>query len=81
MTILNRSELALTSSLEELARIRGALSENGIEYAIKTRNLAVNRGWITNTARAEQFSIEYRFFVHKDDLERALAAIGGRLGV
>lgn len=70
ITIFNRRELFVTLSMEKQLEVRQLLSEAGIDYVLRTKSL-------TGGGHSGQFGIhssvalEYRFYVHKEDEERA----------
>lgn len=78
LTIFNRKELRISYSMEEQARIRDLLSENHIDYQIKTVNRRSPSSFSAGTrARTGSFgenpelAYEYIIYVKKDDLEKA----------
>ena len=76
ITIFNRHELLVTLDMNRQAEIRDILASNNIKYVIKTINLqhthlAGNRRIRTgNIGIQEEYSYEYRIFVHKRDYEK-----------
>lgn len=79
VTIFNRKELILTSSMDTRAKVKAVLSDNLIEYTIKTKNLLANRGVSrgrTGTAFINlDAAYEYKVYVRKEDYERAVMLI------
>lgn len=76
----NRSQLLATCDLEELNQVREALMEADIEcqYRMKTMK---NPAFFSETRRAKSesigirtdISVQYKLYVHKNDLNRAKA--------
>ena len=82
MNIFNRKELATTFSMQEQAKIQQILSENNIEYAIKTVNrkspsplAAGSRTTTVTLGENLETELEYIFYVKKDQKEQAKAAL------
>ncbi len=77
ITLFNRKELIITMEMKRQAEVRSILSENGIEYIVKTTNLQ-SAPFFGNT-RAHtgifginpDYSYEYKIYVHKKDFEKA----------
>ncbi len=83
ITIFNRRELCITYSMGEQAEIRDILSQNNIEYRVRTTNRmsssAFGRGMRGSTGSYGQnmgLNYEYTFYVHKKDYEQAKYVIG-----
>lgn len=63
------------------ADVRAILSGNKIPYVIKTTNLqssaviGSHRGRVGNFGIDQDYSYEYKIYVHKDDYDRALRLI------
>lgn len=71
ITLFNRREVRITRSLEEEAKISGALQNAGIETRVLTNsmtNLGRYRGGIGINP---DFAYEYRIYVKKSDYEMA----------
>ena len=81
LTIFSRKELMVTMDSNRQAEIRKILSQNGIDYIIKTINLQnsgaldSSRGHTGNTGIDQSYSYEYKIYVHKTDYETALGLI------
>ena len=81
ITIFNRKELLVTMDINKQANIRDILSANNISYVIKTTNLqnsqfaGSRRGQIGNFRINQDYSYEYKIYVHKNDYDRALYLI------
>ena len=77
LTIFNRQELIITMDMNRQADIRKILSQNEIEYTVKTTNLQSptaidSRRGITGSFGINQdYSYEYKIYVHKKDYDRA----------
>ena len=82
ITLWNRREAAITLDMREQAEIRRLLSDHGIRYTVRVRNLG-GSGFGGDRRRMGSFgqdltqSYEYHIYVHKDDIEAALALIHG----
>lgn len=84
ITIFNRRELCITYSMKRQSEIRNALSDNNIDYQIKTVNRMspspVSRGIRAKTGSFGQnphINYEYIFYVRKTDYDIAKRAISG----
>lgn len=77
ITIFNRKELIVTTEMNRQAQVRDILSQNGIDYTVKTTNLQTapivgsSRGRVGSFGINQNYSYEYKIYVHKKDLERA----------
>lgn len=74
LTIFNRRELITTFSMETQAKVREALSQNGIDYHIKTHSHSsgtYSRGRTGSYGINSEHAYEYIIYVHKSDYERA----------
>lgn len=77
ITIFNRKELLVTMDFNEQADVREILSANRIPYVIKTTNLqsspaiGSHRGRIGNFGINQDYSYEYKIYIHKNDYDRA----------
>ena len=77
ITLFNRKELVITMEFNRQAEVRKILSENKIEYTVKTSNLqsvplfGQPRGHIGSFGINPNYSYEYKIYVHKNDFERA----------
>jgi len=82
--IFNRKELCVTMDMQRQTKIRDILHANNIEYDLKTTNLASSssipggRGRTYTSDFNIKHSYEYKFYVKKEDYEKALHLIGGR---
>ena len=81
ITIFNRKELLITMDMSRQSNVRDILSANGIDYIIKVINLqstsAVGsiRGRIGNLGINQDYSYEYKIYVHRKDYDYALKLI------
>ncbi|MBQ2888557.1 MAG: hypothetical protein IJE29_06550 [Firmicutes bacterium] len=81
ITIFNRKELLITMDMNYLSNVRDILSANGIEYTVKVTNLQSASAIDSNRARVGSFGInqnysyEYKIYVHKKDYDNALRSI------
>ncbi len=76
ITLFNRRELTITDSMERQAEIRELLSKHHIDYKMTVSNRG--GGQSRGSFRLNMdYIYEYRFYVHKDNLELAQAAIHG----
>ena len=77
LTVFNRKELIITLDMDQQADIRRILSENGIDYEVKTTNLqnaavvGSSRGRLGSFGIDQDYTYEYKFFVHRKDYDRA----------
>ncbi|MBR4703305.1 MAG: hypothetical protein IKO91_05620 [Oscillospiraceae bacterium] len=82
ITLWNHREAAITLDMGEQAEIRRLLSDHGIRYAVRVKNLA-GSNYGAGRRRMGSFgqdltqSYEYHIYVHRDDIETALALIHG----
>lgn len=83
ITIFNRKELIVTTSMEKQAEVREILAQNNIPYEVKT----VNRGSgsaLGGRTRAvsgalgekQELTYEYIIYVKKEDYEEAASLTG-----
>ena len=76
ITVFNRKELLITTDMEEFARARDVLAQNGIEYDIK-----VNDSTDQNWGHSGQFGINrdfaslYYVYVREKDYDEACCLI------
>lgn len=82
ITVFNRKELTVTFDMNEQTRIRKVLSEEGIDYTVKTVNRlssspfsAGNRVRTGTYGQNTEVMIEYIIYVKRADYERALELI------
>ncbi len=80
ITIFNRREVYLTSSLQRQIQIRNILEDNGIETLVKINSNIRNRGsygFMLNdrVGESEAYINEYKIYVHRKDFEIASAAL------
>lgn len=81
ITVFNRKELIVTMEMNRQAEVRDILSKNNIEYIINTVNLQAapilgNRRAQTGSFGINQdYSYEYKIYVHKKDYEKAAQLI------
>lgn len=78
ITIFNRKELRIVFSMKEQMDIREALSNNNIDYYIRTINRMSpsifsrgTRGRSGSFGQNIDLNYEYIFYVHKKDYDRA----------
>ena len=84
ITLFNRAELTSAFTMEEQVRIGDALAAAGIDYSVKTEDLTGagtlfgrrGRGHFGSAGIREECRLQYRFFVRRQDLERARHCIG-----
>ena len=82
ITIFNRKELLVTLDMRRQASVRDILSANGIDHTVKVTNLRSASVFGSSRARTgsfgidQNFSYEYKIFVHKKDYDYALKQIG-----
>ena len=77
MSIFTRRELLITMDAEHQANVRQILASNGIKYSVKVTNL--QSASVVGNSRArtgsfginQNYSYEYKIFVHKNDYENA----------
>ena len=81
ITIFNRKELFITIDMSRQSNVRDILSANGVEYTVKVTNLqsasviGSNRGRVGNFGINQNYSYEYKIYVHKKDYDNALRLI------
>ena len=81
ITVFNRKELIITLEMNRQAQVRDILSQNGIDYTVKTTNpetapiLGDRRGYTGSFGINPDYSYEYKIYVHKKDYEKAAALI------
>lgn len=80
--IFNRKELCIVFSIKEQGNIRAILSQNNIDYRIKTINRIASSAFSSSSrSRTGSFGVdvnqsyEYKFYVHKKDYENAVYLI------
>lgn len=77
LTIFNRKELIVTMEMNRQSEVKDILSQNGIDYTVKTTNfqaapiLGNRRGQIGSLGLNQNYSYEYKIYVHKKDFEKA----------
>ena len=78
ITVFNRKALAAVFSMDEQAKIRSLLAENGIDYRVKTVNrmsaspfAAGTRSRIGTLCQDPDAMYEYVIYVKKQDHDRA----------
>lgn len=77
ITVFNRKELLITMDMNRQSTVRDVLSANGIEYTVKTTNL--QSASVVDNSRArfgsygtdQNYSYEYKIYVHRKDYENA----------
>ena len=82
ISIFNRAELLITYDLNQLNRARDALSQAGIDYQYRTKDLASPSPFdVGSRSRTGSFGmdrdacVEYKLYVRKDDLSLAQSLI------
>ena len=81
ITIFNRKELIVTNDMKRQSQIRDILSADGIDYTISTKNImgsqtgGSRRSTFGNTGLNQNYSYEYKIYVHKKDYDKALFLI------
>lgn len=81
ITIFNRKELIITMDMSRQSEVRTILSNNSIDYTVKTTNLQSRSAIGGRTRRTGSFGInqdysyEYKIYVHKKDYDKAFALI------
>lgn len=76
ITVFNRRELIVTMDIKRQADIRSILADNNIDYVVKTTNLERRRGHTGSFGINQDYSCEYKIFVHKNNYGKAEALIG-----
>jgi len=78
LTIFNRKELCIVFSMKEQSNIRESLSNNNIDYRIRTINRMSpspfsggTRGRTGSFGQNMDLNYEYIFYVHKKDYDLA----------
>lgn len=82
ITIFNRRELTMTYSMAQQAKIRDLLASHNIAYSIKVFSRLARGASRSHTGSLGinmDAAYEYRFYVHKADLEKARAVLAGRI--
>ena len=76
VTIFNRKELIVTMEMDRQSEVRNILSQNGIDYTVKITNLEAEpmignrRGVVGSFGINQDYSYEYKIYVHKKDFEK-----------
>lgn len=74
--LFNRSELLITFDLNQLNKMRGALSAAGINYQYRTKDMSARGRARTGTfGMRDDARIEYKLYVKRVDLDRAKALL------
>jgi hypothetical protein len=83
ITLFNRKELCNVFSMKEQSNIREILSNNNVDYKIRTINRmsssSISSGTRVRTGTFGQnlnLNYEYIFYVHKNDFDKAVQLIG-----
>lgn len=74
ITLFNRRELITTFSMDVQARVRDILSQNGIDYRIKTSShssVTAARGRTGTYGQNPGLACQYTIYVHRNDYEQA----------
>ena len=82
LTIFNRRELIILTSQQTLFRVREALDAAGMESHVKFHGAAraAERRHYGTAGLCQDAMYTYTIYVHKDDYDRAVAAIQPALG-
>lgn len=81
ITVFNRRELIITMKMDLQAQVRDILSQNGIDYTVKTVNLQAapllgnSRGRTGSFGINQDYPYEYKIYVHKKDFEKAVSLL------
>lgn len=81
ITIFNRKELLITMDMKHQSDVRDILNANNIKYTVKVTNLQRAHAIGNSRARSGSFGIkqdysyEYKIFVHKNDYDKAVRMI------
>lgn len=81
ITIFTRKELLVTMDVGRQGNVCQILTANGIQYTVKVTNLQSSTVVGSSRARTGSFGInqnysyEYKIYVHKNDYENALGLI------
>ncbi|MBS6954219.1 MAG: hypothetical protein KH230_13450 [Enterocloster asparagiformis] len=84
ITIFNRKEVFSTFSMEAQSKARAALERYGIDYIVNTSG-GMARNYGSGSIAVDRFgtnpslNIQYRIYVKKTDIEKAAAAVAGKL--
>lgn len=79
ITVFNRRELIVTMDMKRQSDIRNILSDNHIDYVVKTTNIqrasgvGGGRSHIGSIGINQDYLCEYKIFVHKNDYGKAEA--------
>ncbi len=77
ITVFNRRELIVTMDMKRQSDIRNILCDNHIDYVVKTTNLqrasgvGSGRSLTGSFGINQDYSCEYKIFVHKNDYGKA----------
>ena len=77
ITVFNRIELIVTMDMKRQSDIRNILADNHIDYVVKTTNLqsasgvGSGRSHMGSFGINQDYSYEYKIFVHKNDYGKA----------
>lgn len=74
ITVFNRRELLVTFDMDHCAEVREKLSETGIPYVVRTRNL-YGGGNRTAVGIDVPSAYEYHIYVKRGDYDKAMHAI------
>ena len=81
ITIFNRKELLITMDMNQQSNVRNILSANGVDYTTKVTNLQSpsvfenKRGRYGSFGINQNYSYEYKIYVHRKDFDYALSLI------
>jgi len=79
ITIFNRRELLTTYEMNEQARVRELLSNNKIDYQVKTVNhmsSAIARSHMGSAGQKMEHTYQYIIYVRKEEYDKAAKIIG-----
>lgn len=82
ITVFNRREVYCGFSMQEQARVRDILAQNGVRYYTRVINQLIPGTFINTRAEIGSFGdnvnymYQYYIYVHKKDYEKARGLIG-----
>lgn len=75
ITIFNRQEIFTTFDLGAYQNVKQQLQQASIRYRTGLINLNRNHHRTGMTSRQMKYSVQYRIFVHKKDVDKAVHCI------
>ena len=81
LTPFNRKELIVTMEMKRQSEVRNLLSQNHIDYKVTITNLqsaplfGSARGRVGSFGINQDYSYEYKIYVHKKDFEKAASLV------